>query len=533
MKQYHDEMPANNVALQASNLLKHYEEYGVVICRTCQFAVQPSALASHLLKHQIYRGERRKLLSYLCKLRLREPSDVVDPPPGSPPVPELPVSPGYSCLSPGCQHVCASAKRMAQHWSDVHGERESRNVQARDCWLQTFFRGNKIRYFEVSAPHDTPPQPTESSSTPTSTPATRSVDHREESIEDSNGNIASDLTPPLDMAALRYLHHFTTVTSLTLPRTAIESTYHWSITIVQEAFKFPFLMYGILGVAAFHLSKIPHQDPLEVKRHEEASIRYQNSSLADFRDLAQRPDASNAVALIAYARAIGIQRCCRIPDFSAGLDDLSQLVEFLHLIRGNTETLLSLQHLLPEGSDFKLPIEEIEYLNRQDDMTISFTSPPGGAFNNVPPELMERIRTLPLRLYQAVAKCQGDSAELETPNAKAAISACVSLVSAFERVYAVPQVENPSGQFVGSSDSDTIAMVWTGLEHWVRFIPDLFIRMLEEGNQTALIIFAHFCFLLKKFEDRYWFCYGLPDRLLLWIEANVDDELKGFVADLV
>jgi hypothetical protein len=419
---------------------------------------------------------------------------------------------------------------MAQHWSEVHGERESRNVRARDCWLQTFFRGNKIRYFEVSAPVKEPPAD-ELVSPLSSTPAANSSTGRDDSLE-HNSDSAVTVPPSLDMAALRYLHHWTTVTSLTLPRTDTESTYHWSTTIVQEAFKFPFLMYGILGLAAFHLSKTSIQDPLEVKRHAEASLIYQNSSLADFRDLTQRPDPSNAVALIAYARAIGIQRCCRIPDCEEGYDDLSQLVEFLHLIRGNTETLISLQRFLPDGSDFKLPIEEIEYLSRQDDVPVSYTDPPNST-SNVPPELLDRLTTLPLRLYQRLSKTPGEYSELESPDAKAVLSACMSLITSFERVYACPRVENPSGCFVGSSDSNAIAMVWTGMEYWVRFIPDPFIRMLEEKNQAALIIFAHWCVLLKQFGDRYWFCHGLPERLLVWILANLEDELKGFVADLV
>lgn len=528
-------MPSNDTLPHNSTLLKHYEEYGVVICRTCQFAVQPSALASHLLKHQIYRGERRRLLSQLCKLRLQDPNDVADPPPGSLPVPELPVYKGYSCQAEGCDHVCASVKRMAQHWSDVHGERESRNVRARDCWLQTFFRGNKIRYFEVSAPVEAPAPDSEVLSPPVSTTTTQSAGAAEGALENGVENgirTMSNLPPPLDMAALRYLHHFTAVTSLTLPRTQLESTYHWSITIVQEALKFPFLMYGILGLSAFHLSRTSTEDPLEKKRHAEASIVYQNCSLADFRNLTRRPDSSNAVALIAYARAIGVQRCCRIPDCEEGYNDLSQIVEFLHLIRGSTETLISLQQFLPDDSDFKIPMEEVEYLSRQDDLPVSFSDPPKST-SNVPPDLLERLTTLPFRLYQRLAASPGDASELESPTAKALISACMSLVTSFERAYACPKVENPSGCFTGSSDSDEIALVWTGMEYWVRFIPDQYLRMLEERNQSALIIFAHWCVLLRKFGDRYWFCQGVPDRFLAWILAILDDDLKEFVADLM
>jgi hypothetical protein len=56
---------------------------------------------------------------------------------------------GYLCLHGGCRNLCASVKRMRRHWVDTHGGAEDFNAMAREVKMQTFFRGTKIRYFEV------------------------------------------------------------------------------------------------------------------------------------------------------------------------------------------------------------------------------------------------------------------------------------------------------------------------------------------------------------------------------------------------
>jgi hypothetical protein len=43
------------------------------------------------------------------------------------------------------------AKRMELHWSRIHGEQNTEKIQSRPAMLQTFFKGDKVRYFEVVA----------------------------------------------------------------------------------------------------------------------------------------------------------------------------------------------------------------------------------------------------------------------------------------------------------------------------------------------------------------------------------------------
>ena len=140
------------IRLGPHDLLEYDARHGVLICRECQYAIQKSALESHLLKHKIYRDERQRLLSSIAQLELFEPDDVPLPTPDFPPIDALPIICGYRCTAVGCGNLCASSKRMRRHRSEIHGLSDPRNFSSftRPVKLQTFFRGTKLRYFEVT-----------------------------------------------------------------------------------------------------------------------------------------------------------------------------------------------------------------------------------------------------------------------------------------------------------------------------------------------------------------------------------------------
>lgn len=56
--------------------------------------------------------------------------------------------------------------------------------------------------------------------------------------------------------------------------------------------------------------------------------------------------------------------------------------------------------------------------------------------------------------------------------------------------------------------------------------------MLEQSDPAALIIFAHLCVLVKRFDAKYWQFQGLADRLVRLVEVNLEPRLRHFVADL-
>ena len=128
------------------DMFRYDSEFGVLICRPCQYAVERSALSSHLLRHKIYRGERQRLWSLFADLTISEPIAVRPPSVDHGAIECLPIIPGYRCVVDGCGHLCASIKRIRRHWSESHRQDE---FATRCASLQTFFPGTHLRYFEV------------------------------------------------------------------------------------------------------------------------------------------------------------------------------------------------------------------------------------------------------------------------------------------------------------------------------------------------------------------------------------------------
>ena len=237
--------------LDPRDMLEYNARYGVLICRECQYAIQKGALRSHLLRHKIYRGERERLLSSIAQLDLFEPHCVPLPTPNTPPIDGLPTIPGYLCTAAGCGNLCASSKRMRCHWSEIHGLSEpppNSSSFARPVKLQTFFRGTKLKYFEVA------PLPTVGAirAVPLFTTDDKNENNERHGEQGHDADTATPLSPPsllipgplprsspvdVDLEMLTYFYHFTTTTSLTLPIAEHPQpvTHYWQTDVVLLA----------------------------------------------------------------------------------------------------------------------------------------------------------------------------------------------------------------------------------------------------------------------------------------------------------
>lgn len=132
-------------------MLDYLPQYRVVRCVVCQYAVPPSAIPRHMKDlHHIYRGKRRSLLEYAATLDLADPDDLVLPEPQDPPIPSIPVEDGVACNREDCKYLSVTRKRMKRHWATTHEEMGLEGTHWRAVKLQTFFRGNNMRYFIVT-----------------------------------------------------------------------------------------------------------------------------------------------------------------------------------------------------------------------------------------------------------------------------------------------------------------------------------------------------------------------------------------------
>lgn len=136
--------------LSPGELLPYLPQYGVVVCTTCQYAVQPGGISRHLKEiHHILRSQRRPFMKYIEGLDLRPIKDVISIDVLDFPVPLLPVFDGLECRT--CKHLCLSEKRMKSHMISVHGHAAHPFMDWHSVPIQTFFRGNLLRYFTTPA----------------------------------------------------------------------------------------------------------------------------------------------------------------------------------------------------------------------------------------------------------------------------------------------------------------------------------------------------------------------------------------------
>lgn len=149
----------SDINIQPQELLYFNKRYQVIICTSCQYAIQPTALDRHLKEiHALQRHRRQPYTDYASRLPLKQPSELLGTRLGTRPsislgeneefpVPGLPVISGLQCLDPGCGHLCVSVKRMQSHWKAEHHKSGCAALDWQSVPLQTFFRGNLLRYF--------------------------------------------------------------------------------------------------------------------------------------------------------------------------------------------------------------------------------------------------------------------------------------------------------------------------------------------------------------------------------------------------
>lgn len=108
------------IRLGPNDLLEYDALYGILTCRSCQYAIQKSAIERHLLGHKIYREERRRLLLSIAQFVLLEPENVPLPVAKSVSNDNLPVLDSYRCMKQECGNLYASKYGMKRHRGEHH-----------------------------------------------------------------------------------------------------------------------------------------------------------------------------------------------------------------------------------------------------------------------------------------------------------------------------------------------------------------------------------------------------------------------------
>ena len=248
--------PTSDMQASHADMLLYNAVYQVIICRSCQYAIQPSALDSHLLRHKIYRAARRDLVDSVAGLPTRPPDDVELPTAGCRPIDGLSIVPGWRCSADDCGHLCASAKRLRHHWTHAHPRLTPTRTPDGDSLgarvhLQTFFRGTKLRYFEVFL----------DGAVRSEEPST-SQRHDETTPDDYDAAFAAN---GLDADAVQYFHHFVLRVAPSFASSAADAVF-WQTSMIDMVLADPTRMPALLAVSAGH-SALTSRSESEAEAH--------------------------------------------------------------------------------------------------------------------------------------------------------------------------------------------------------------------------------------------------------------------------
>ncbi|KAH7067239.1 hypothetical protein BKA63DRAFT_521801 [Paraphoma chrysanthemicola] len=531
----------NPVTLHHNDLLHFNPTYRVVICRECQYAIQKSAISSHLLRHKIYREERQVLLAYTSQLDLVDPDHVALPRPSTPAISNLPIIPGFACIVDGCNALCASLKRIKRHQTEAHGRVELSNVEnfARAVNLQTFFRGTKLRYFEVNSTRiDNTGTGSRTTTVHVSCNAgeSNSYEHNDQCSEPSRHSTVvptkeivsrslpgpgtrdstSSLNFRLDLEAMAYFHHFIMTTSHTLPSPQLQD--FWKTRAVQRALKHEWIMCSLLAISANHIALYIH-DSQEKQTHLDRSACYSKVFKAEQRnelrplnglgrslagsvnDTAELGDEIAWILQCSEWALIGLN--CHVNGShdthrqTPGLDLIVSTLRWFGKARTRHTSARTQEELFAQA------MEILECCENNINSRL-----PGTA-------LLRRLRALPELLSQAFGRPDDARDVLATLAAIATLVVCCNSCNATRDV-------NTIGQSV---------LDWLGM------IPDHFYVMLARDSPAALVLIAYWSVLIRGAEEGgMWFLKNLSDMILEDVDARlsgVHASIRQLVRDLV
>ena len=512
-------MPA--IRFGAGDLLEYSPEYSLLICRECEYAIQKNALESHLLRHKIYRGDRQRLLSSIATLDLLEPHDVPLPAPGSPPVDALPIFSGYRCTAAGCQHLTASSKRMKRHCSEIHGLGGSVPLSssfARPAKLQTFFRGTKVRYFEVASPtapvaplvntdddgddrdgnHEGFEEESHNATTATPPPTSR--------VPASPGTAHRPSPADFNLETLTYFHHFVTVTSLTLP--GAEDTQsakdYWQMHVVHRALRRRWLMCGLLAISAHHLAALA-ADTKTKRIHQEQEAQFSSEFSGGWGQSTECDLDFEAAEMEEEAKKSGEQINCLLccaqwavaePMFDYDSVAPCQLLSIVSTIRGFTVPRFTPRYsgILNDGHEREEELSVPGFLQTRNpshvgDERTKFST------DNTPPMVLNRLRALPLRIAEGLGRPESPQDVFATLSAINTMIECCDFSFACDEVGAACQ----------------------GVSTWLANVPEHFNQMVSRHHPAALVVLAHWAAMLVKRAEHVgcWFLRGLAKIIVL------------------
>ncbi|KAJ5933032.1 hypothetical protein N7516_007521 [Penicillium verrucosum] len=401
---------------------------------------------------------------------------------------------------------------MRRHWNDVHNVSGPNDFAShtRSVKLQTFFRGTKLKYFEVSI-----------------TRAAESQGSDEGDGHDRNDSgvtevpslaqpvSLSEFSPVVDLETLTYFHHFIIKTCLTLPQVEDSplASQYWGTYIVLLGLQQRWLMCGLLAISAYHSAML--DETTAQRKHREWATMLRSEFLVGFNEMTNNSSNTVSTETFKQMRTAAIQvndiiSCARWSFAGFTVDQENVL--------GPAASIPWLQSLLCDVRAFassqlgnSLKFEQSTGDNLQ---TSLGTNSPRGATAALTP-LLNRLQVLPYRMAEIFGKPDDEQ------DAPAVLLGIAALIQCCNSVF----------------ESNVLSGGWQGISAWLNKTTDHFNHMVSLQSPAALIVLAHWAATLVKWAEVHecWFIHGFSGAIVSLIHKHLsaDGAVQSLVVDLL
>jgi hypothetical protein len=324
---------------------------------------------------------------------------------------------------------------------------------------------------------------------------------------------------------MRLLHHFTSCTSATLSDHP-EAQEVWSTTVVQIAFGHPFLLHGILALAALYManSNSPEKEQLSI-----TAASKQDAAIREFRSQLEEITRHNCDAVFAFSFLavyyIPASAGTVINPSATFIEDdfFGSIVEWLRLHRGTSDIYRRKGHWIRKGP--LAPLLWKEVLHGASDLPVQIN-------DILNASLAQSLLNLENLLKTEITDSeyfQKDRLTNRIDENEINLRAFKILVEAFSRVSiesAVSEDMMAVNQLLESSEPSSrssrgrleISYCLSLSFAWLFEIPAEFLELLEQQRPGALIIFAHFSLLFQN-APKFWWNEPIPAKIVKAVTA--------------
>jgi hypothetical protein len=287
------------------------------------------------------------------------------------------------------------------------------------------------------------------------------------------------------------MHQYSHRTSRTKLGANVRLQHVWQEHIPNEASKHPFLMHGVLALAALHLAC---SKPTQATKYTSLCDRHQASALVSYRQILTHITDDVADALFALATILSISSLARATLRASQMEDqqyisVSSICELLYLTRGVREVKEATGELINKG-----PFSVVLFGHQVSaDVQVTMSPKTLGVFRELEQMVHENC--------------------LEVDQRKHCSEAVAHLHSVFETVLAK--------YLLGDLE---MGHIW----RWTAMLSYDFIKMVQAEYPPALIITAHFTVATMMLREM-WYVSNWGNLALDGIRIALKGELEEYL----